>query len=147
MKWSIGMVLALAGSTLAAGPAQAKEITVLMKNTDATGMMVFVPAFVHAAVGDTVHFVVTDKGHNAQPIPDMIPAGVTAPDGAMNQDYVLKVTKPGLYGIKCAPHYSMGMVALIKVGNGPAPNAAAAGAVTLPPLAQRRMAPMLAAAK
>ena len=45
------------------------------------------------------------------------------------------------------PHYTMGMVALIKAGKGPAPNAAAAAAVTLPPLAAKRMAPMLAGAR
>jgi hypothetical protein len=39
------------------------------------------------------------------------------------------------------------MVALVKAGKGAAPNAAAAAAVKLPPLAQKRMAPMLASAK
>ena len=127
--------------------AQASEIVVQMKNMDPTGAMVFVPAYVQAAVGDTVHFVAVDKGHNVQPIAGMIPEGVNAPNGMMNQDYFLKLAKPGLYGVKCAPHFSMGMVALIKAGKGPAPNAAAAAAVTLPGLAKMHMAPMLAKAK
>ena len=147
MKRPLWIATALAGFVLAGRPAWSAEIIVKMKNTDATGMMVFVPAYVQANVGDTIHFEATDKGHNAQPIPGMIPVGITAPNGVMNQDYFLTVSKPGLYGIKCAPHYPMGMVALIKAGKGPAPNAAPAAAVMLPPLAQRRMAPMLAAAK
>lgn len=132
---------------LVATPAFAKDITVKMKNQGAAGMMVFEPSYVQAAVGDTVHFVATDSGHNAETIPGILPDGVTEPAGAMNKDYVLTITKPGLYGIKCKPHYSMGMVALVKAGKGAAPNAAAAAAVKLPPLAAKRMMPMLASAK
>lgn len=138
---------AAAGLAMAVTPGHAAEIVVKMKNVDATGAMVFVPAYVQAAVGDTIHFEATDKGHNAMPIAGMIPSGVTAPPGVMNKDYFLTLSKPGLYGIKCSPHYSMGMVALIKAGKGAAPNAAAAAAVSMPGLAKQRMAPMLAAAK
>jgi pseudoazurin len=137
------------GATLAliAGPAAAKDINVQMKNSGAAGIMVFEPSFVTANVGDKVHFLPTDSGHNAEPIPGMLPDGVTEPAGTMNKEYVLTIEKPGLYGIKCKPHYSMGMVALVKAGKGAAPNAAAAAAVKLPPLATKRMAPMLASAK
>lgn len=129
------------------GPALAKDIVVHMKNKGAAGAMVFEPAFISAEVGDRVHFLPTDQGHNAEPIPGMIPAGTPVAPGAMNKEYVLVVGKPGLYGIKCKPHYSMGMVALVKAGRGAAPNAAAAAAVKLPPLAAKRMAPMLVRAK
>jgi len=140
-------VLALSAALIAAAPVCAKDITVQMKNQGAGGMMVFEPAFVQAAVGDKIHFMPSDMGHNAEPIPGMMPDGVTEPAGAMNKEYVLTVSKPGLYGIKCKPHYSMGMVALVKAGKGAAPNAAAAAAVSLAPLAKKRMEPMLAAAK
>lgn len=131
---------------LAAAPAFAKDIVVQMKNQGAAGIMVFEPAYVQASVGDTVHFVPTDGGHNAETIPGMVPAGVNVPAGAMNKAYVLTLSKPGLYGIKCKPHFSMGMVALVKAGKGAAPNAVAAAAVKLPPLAAKRMMPMLAKA-
>jgi pseudoazurin len=139
----------LAGATLAlfAVPAAAKDINVQMKNSGAAGIMVFEPSYVSANVGDTVHFLPTDSGHNAEPITGMLPDGVSEPAGAMGKEYVLTLSKPGLYGIKCKPHYSMGMVALVKAGKGAAPNAAAAAAVKLPPLATKRMAPMLASAK
>lgn len=128
-------------------PASAKDIVVEMKNKGAAGFMVFEPAFVQAAPGDKVHFVPTDMGHNAEPIPGMLPVGVTAPAGTISKEYVLTVTKAGYYGIKCSPHFSMGMVALVKVGKGTAPNAAAFAAAALPPLAKKRMDPLLAVAK
>jgi hypothetical protein len=52
-----------------------------------------------------------------------------------------------VYGIKCLPHFSMGMVALVQVGNGPSANLAAAKAVKLSPLATKRMTAYLAQAK
>lgn len=127
--------------------AEARDIKVEMKNKGAAGMMVFEPALVKASPGDTVTFVPTNPSHNAQTIKGMLPAGVAPSAGAMNKSFTLKVTKPGLYGIECKPHLGMGMVALIKVGDGASPNAAAARAVKLPPLAAKRMNPMLAAAK
>ena len=140
-------VLPVALLATLATPAMAKDITVQMKNQGADHqIMVFEPAFVSAAVGDRVHFVPTDMGHNAEPIDGMVPEGVTAPKGMVNKEYVLTVTKPGLYGIKCLPHFSMGMIALVKVGKGKAPNAADAAAAKLPPLAAKRMAPLLASA-
>lgn len=145
---TISKLLAIgAGCLLIAAPAMAKDITVQMKNQGTAGMMVFEPAFVQAAVGDSVHFVPTDPGHNAETIDGMVPEGVTEPAGAMGKEYVIKISKPGLYGIKCKPHYSMGMVALVKAGKGASPNAATASAVKLPPLASKRMAPLLAQAK
>jgi pseudoazurin len=131
---------------LAASPALAKDITVEMKNMGKDGMMVFEPAFVKASVGDTVHFVPTDKSHNAETIEGMVPDGVDHTVGGMNKEMTLKIDKPGVYGVKCKPHYAMGMVALVQAGKAPA-NLAAAKAVKLPGLAAKRMAPLLAQVK
>jgi pseudoazurin len=147
MRFATPLAVMLFSSAIVAAPAFAKDITVQMKNKGTAGMMVFEPSFIQAAPGDKIHFMPTDMGHNAQPIAGLMPDGVSEPNGAMNKEYVLTVTKPGLYGIKCLPHFSMGMVALVKVGKGAAPNAAAAAAVSLPPLAKKRMDPMLASAK
>jgi len=132
---------------LAATPAAAKDVVVHMRNQGAAGAMVFEPAFVKAMPGDTIHFVPTDLTHNAETIPTMLPAGVASTKGAINKEFVLPVSTPGLYGIKCQPHYTMGMIALIQVGNGPSANLAAAKAAKLPPFAAKRMAPLLAAAR
>jgi pseudoazurin len=142
-------MLALAAlAAMVASPLAAKEITVKMLNmgSDKTPM-VFEPGFIKAAPGDTVKFVAANPGHNAQTIPGFLPAGEAEQKGAMGKDFILKVTKPGLYGIKCLPHFSIGMVALVQVGNGPSSNLAAAKAVKLSPLATKRMATYLAQAK
>jgi pseudoazurin len=78
----------------------------------------------------------------------MMPAGATPFKATVNQAITVKFTKPGLYGVKCAPHLGLGMVALVQVGNA-SPNLAQAKAeaAKLPPLAKKRMVPLVAAAK
>ena len=139
-----GVALALIGL---ASPVLAKDISVQMKTQGTGGMYVFNPMFVKAAVGDKVHFLPTDPSHNAELIPGMLPAGVAPSKGQIGKEFVVTVSKPGVYGISCLPHQSMGMVGLVQAGPGPSPNLAAAKAVKLPPLAAKRMTPLLAQAK
>ncbi|MET0432361.1 MAG: pseudoazurin [Hyphomicrobium sp.] len=95
----------------------AAEHIIEMRNKDDAGnLMVFVPAFVKAAPGDTVKFVPTDKGHNAQSVPNAWPAGVPEVKGAFSKEVLFTTDKDGLYVFKCLPHYGMGMVALVQVG-------------------------------
>lgn len=97
--------------------ANAAEHIIEMRNKDDTGdLMVFVPGFVKAEVGDTIKFVPTDKGHNAQSVPNIWPADVPEVKGAFSKEVVFKAEKDGLYVFKCLPHYGMGMVALVQVG-------------------------------
>jgi pseudoazurin len=56
----------------------------------------------------------------------------------MGKEAVVTFTVPGVYGVKCAPHYAMGMVALIVVGDAPA-NLDQAKTAKLPKLARGRM--------
>lgn len=132
-------IVCAGAALMAAGQAVAAEHTVRMLNSGPGGTMVFSPAVVHARPGDTIRYVPTDPGHNAETIAGMIPAGVTVQRGPMGREFVLRVTQPGVYGIKCAPHYSMGMVGLVIVGDGSA-NRAAAQTVAgrAPNLARRR---------
>jgi pseudoazurin len=101
---------------LLGGAAIAENFDVQMLNKGAEGAMVFEPAFVRAAVGDTVTFMSPDKGHNAESIEGMLPEGVEPFKSEMSKDFTLTLTAEGVYGIKCTPHYAMGMVALIQVG-------------------------------
>ena len=101
---------------LLGGAAIAENFDVQMLNKGAEGAMVFEPAFVRAAVGDTVTFLSPDKGHNAESIEGMLPEGVEPFKSEMSKDFMLTLTAEGVYGIKCTPHYAMGMVALIQVG-------------------------------
>lgn len=132
---------------LLATPVAAKDFTIQMKNKGAAGPMVFEPAFVKMAPGDTIHIVPTDKTHDANTVPGMFPAGAAPLVGKVNQPINAKLDKPGIYGIECKTHLSLGMVAVVQVG--PATNLAQArlAAGKLPPLAKKRMLPMLASVK
>jgi pseudoazurin len=100
-----------------AGAATAAEVEVKMLNKGSDGTaMVFEPALVKVQPGDTVKFVATDKSHMAESIKGMMPADAAPFAGKMNQDVVVTFDKPGAYGVKCMPHYGMGMVALVIVG-------------------------------
>ena len=102
----------------------AAEIVVNLLNKGADGtVMVFEPGFVRAAVGDTIKFVPVDKGHFVQGLPAMWPEGVADVKGKVNEELDVKVDKEGFYAFKCAPHYAMGMVALIQVGKAPVTDA------------------------
>ena len=96
--------------------AQAETFEVKMLNKGEAGTMVFEPAYVKAMPGDVIHFIATDKGHNVESIKGMLPEGVERFKSKFNVDYELTVNAEGLYGLKCTPHYGMGMVALIQVG-------------------------------
>ena len=121
----------------ATSPALAENFEIHMLNKGETGAMVFEPAFVRVAPGDTVTFIATDKGHNAETIKDMLPEGAEAFKGAMGKDIEVTFTADGAYGIKCAPHLGMGMVALVVVGDGPV-DVDALRAVKVPKKAQER---------
>jgi pseudoazurin len=99
-----------------AATASAAEYQVRMLNQGASGMMQFDPQLLKISPGDTVHFVAMDKGHNAQSIDGMIPAGAKPFAGAMSEDPTVTLTVPGVYGYRCQPHGTLGMVGLIVVG-------------------------------
>ena len=106
----------LAGMIATAAPAMAADVEVQLRNKGTDGMMVFEPSIVKIAPGDTVHFVATDKGHNVMSIEGMMPNGAAPFQGKMNEDMTVKFDQAGIYGVECKPHYGMGMVGLIVVG-------------------------------
>ncbi|MBA5725627.1 pseudoazurin [Bombella sp. TMW2.1880] len=96
----------------------------------------FEPAVVYIHSGDSVHFVPTDKGHNVQSIPGMTPDGAEPINVPFSQEKTVQFTKSGLYGYKCLPHASLGMVGLVVVDN--ANNEAQARKVTFYGRAKQR---------
>ncbi|MFC5387379.1 pseudoazurin [Aquamicrobium segne] len=112
------LAAALASGMLAisAQGAAAAEHEVQMLNKGEKGSMVFQPDFVRAEPGDTIRFVPVDKGHDAESIKGMLPEGAEPFKGKINEEIVITVDKEGVYGVKCTPHYGMGMVMLISVG-------------------------------
>src|SRR5436190_24370602 len=70
------LVMAAVAAVMAmAGGANAAEVEVKMLNKGTEGLMVFEPGLVKVTPGDTVKFVSTDKGHNAETIKGMLPEG------------------------------------------------------------------------
>ena len=135
----VGTVATLAlPAVLGTTPAIAAEHEVHMLNKGEAGTMVFEPALIKIAAGDTVKFVPVDAGHNAESIKGMAPEGAEPFKGGIGKEVSVTFTVPGVYGVKCLPHYPMGMVALVVVDD-PAPNLEAAKAVKNPPMAQKRL--------
>ena len=113
----LAAILALGVATALVQQAGAAEHEIRMLNKGEKGVMVFEPDILRAAPGDSVRFVVVDKGHNAEIIKGMMPEGAEPFKGKINEEIVVTFDKEGVYGVKCQPHYGMGMVALIEVGN------------------------------
>lgn len=104
------------------GAVAAETFEVQMLNRSENGTMVFEPASLRVAVGDTVKFLATDRGHNAESIDGMIPEGVEAFKGKINEEIDVVFTEEGFYGVKCTPHFGMGMVMVVAVGDEEAPD-------------------------
>lgn len=138
----------LAGTTafavLVALPARAQtgvNHKVQMLNKGKKGAMVYEPDFVAASPGDTIIFIPTDKSHNAESIKGMLPENALPFKGKLNEQITITIEKEGVYGVKCVPHYGMGMVMLIAVGT--PSNLDEAGAVKHPPKAKKRFDELL----
>ncbi|MEJ6396067.1 pseudoazurin [Gymnodinialimonas sp. 2305UL16-5] len=78
---------------------------------------VFEPPILRVNVGDVVTFVPTDEGHNTASRRGMIPEGAEAWNGGIDEAVTMELTVPGVYGYVCTPHYEVGMVGLIVVGD------------------------------
>lgn len=108
---------------LLAVPAFAETHYVKMLNRNETGGMVFEPDYLEIMPGDTVKYLATHIGHNAASIDGFLPEGATPFKGKIDQEIEVTFTVAGFYGVKCSPHFDMGMVMLIQVGSEP-PSAA-----------------------
>ena len=80
-------------------------------------MMVFEPPVINIQPGDTVRWLNANPGHNTASIDRMIPSNAKGWNGKMSEEIVVKFTEQGVYGYKCTPHYILGMVGLVIVGN------------------------------
>lgn len=102
---------------LLASPALAEVHEVKMLNRNEQGSMIYEPQFLRIAPGDSVKFLPTQPGHNAATIDGMLPEGATPFKSKINEQFELIFEIPGTYGIKCSPHYAMGMVMVVQVGD------------------------------
>lgn len=116
-------VLILALGLLASPAAAAELYEVKMLNRNETGGMVFEPDYLQLQPGDRVKFLATHATHNAATMAEMLPEGADSFKGQINEEIEITFTEAGFYGIKCIPHYAMGMVMLVQVGDAPASDA------------------------
>ncbi|HMB13964.1 MAG TPA: pseudoazurin [Roseovarius sp.] len=112
----------LALAALLGSSAFAETFEVQMLNKGSNGeRMVFEPSFVQAAPGDTIKFIATDRGHNAETAKGMIPEGSEGFKGKINEEIEVTLETEGVYAVICKPHYAMGMVMTVAVGDVAAP--------------------------
>jgi pseudoazurin len=109
--------IALGLALLLATPAFAAEITVDMLNAKDGEMYVYSTKIVRVAVGDVVTWKATNAGHNAVFVPKAFPEGAAPLDGMLSKDVSYTFDKPGIYMVKCNPHYGLGMLQAVVVGN------------------------------
>jgi pseudoazurin len=88
-------------------------------------LFTFVPQVIFIKPGDTVEWVGMQSGHNSASIEGMIPEGAEAWRSVIGQNFSITLTKPGAYIYKCEPHFSLGMLGAIVVGDTPPANLAA----------------------
>lgn len=79
--------------------------------------MLFKPGVLRVQPGDSVKFVATDRGHNAQSIDGMIPDGAEAFRSRVNEEIEVTFDVEGTYGYVCLPHQTMGMIGFVLVGD------------------------------
>lgn len=107
-------------AALLATGAQAETHLVRMYSahpTDPARANVFDPPFLRIAPGDSVTFVPADPSHNTASKKGMIPEGAEEWNSAVDDEFTVTLTVEGVYGYICSPHYEMGMVGVIVVGD------------------------------
>ena len=96
----------------------AADISIDMLNKrDDGAKMVYSEDIARIDVGDTITWLPTSKGHNVEFIAG--PDGWEAPKKSkLSKEYSYTFDTPGVYLYQCTPHKSMGMIAVVVVGDG-----------------------------
>ena len=98
--------------------ALAADISIDMLNKrDDGAKMVYSEDIARIDVGDTITWLPKSKGHNVEFIAG--PDGWEAPKKSkLGKEYAYTFDTPGVYLYQCTPHKSMGMIAVVVVGDG-----------------------------
>ena len=96
----------------------AADISVDMLNKrDDGAKMVYSEDISRIEVGDSITWLPTSKGHNVEFIAG--PDGWDAPKKSkLSKEVTITFDTPGVYLYQCTPHKSMGMIAIVVVGDG-----------------------------
>ena len=98
-------------------PILANTFSIDMLNVRSDGQsMVYSEDVLKVEVGDTVVWKPKDKGHNVEFI--IGPDAIELPKKSrINQEFAYTFEKSGVYFYQCTPHKSMGMIAVVIVGD------------------------------
>ena len=107
------LVILLAAKTVFAG-----DLTIEMLNKrDDGAKMVYGTDIARVEVGTSITWIPAQKGHNVEFIAG--PDGWKAPKKSkINEEVTITFDTPGVYLYQCTPHATMGMIALVVVGDG-----------------------------
>jgi len=113
----MAFLLAVFGTVLFSSMAYAEDMTIDMLNKRADGeKMVYSVDVAKIDVGDTITWLPASKGHNVHFIAG--PDGWDLPKKSKNnKEVTITFDTPGVYLYQCTPHASMGMIALVIVGD------------------------------
>ena len=114
---ALAFIIAVFSLVFVSSMAYAETITIDMLNKrDDGAKMVYSQDIARVAVGDTINWVPTSKGHNVEFVAG--PEGWDKPKKSKNNKEVLiTFDVPGIYFYQCTPHKGMGMIALVVVGD------------------------------
>ena len=98
--------------------ANAADMTIEMLNKrDDGAKMVYGTDIARVEVGTSITWIPAQKGHNVEFIAG--PDGWKAPKKSkINEEVTITFDTPGVYLYQCTPHATMGMIALVVVGDG-----------------------------
>ena len=115
MKKLLSTVAVLA--TLSTSAFAADTTLEMLNKRDDGAKMVYSQDITRIDVGDTITWVPADKGHNVEII--AAPEGFDIPKKSkLNKEVAITFDTPGVYLYQCTPHKSMGMIAVVVVGDG-----------------------------
>lgn len=112
MRFTLAAILIAIGM----GTAHAEDLTIDMLNKrDDGAKMVYSQDIARIDVGDSITWLPTSKGHNIEFIAG--PDGWDAPrKSKLSKEVTITFDTPGVYLYQCTPHKSMGMIAIVIVG-------------------------------
>jgi pseudoazurin len=89
----------------------------MLNKRDDGAKMVYSEDISRIDVGDTITWLPTSKGHNVEFIAG--PDSWDAPrKSKLSKEVAITFNTPGVYLYQCTPHKSMGMIAIVIVGDG-----------------------------
>ena len=117
MKNLITLIVTVFAVIFVSSMAYSADMSIDMLNrNDAGDKMVYSTEVAKIDVGDTITWLPATKGHNVHFIAG--PDGWDLPKKSKNgKEVAITFDTPGVYLYQCTPHASMGMIALVVVGD------------------------------